>query len=43
MIKSSKKDKKEMTLGEVCRVILREGRDSVLDYIYSITEKKKGN
>tara|TARA_B100000959_G_C14978267_1_gene622446 strand:- start:2429 stop:2530 length:102 start_codon:yes stop_codon:yes gene_type:complete len=32
-----------MTLGEVCRTILKEGRDTVLSYIYSITEKKPNN
>ena len=37
----SKKQKKEMTLGQICRTILKEGRDVVLDYIYSITEKKE--
>tara|TARA_Y100001960_G_C14530625_1_gene755920 strand:- start:451 stop:582 length:132 start_codon:yes stop_codon:yes gene_type:complete len=41
MIKSNKESKKEMTLGKVCRTILKEGRDSVLSYIYSIAEKKK--
>ena len=38
--KINKKQKKEMTLGKACRIILKEGRDTVLDYIYSITEKK---
>ncbi len=37
----NKKQKKEITLGQVCRTILKEGRDVVLDYIYSITEKKE--
>ena len=36
-----KKQKKEMTLGHACRTILKEGRDTVLNYIYSITEKKE--
>ena len=40
MSKSNKESKREITLGEVCRTILKEGRDTVLDYIYSITEKK---
>ena len=40
MSKSNKKRKKEMTPGQVCRTILKEGRDVVLDYIYSITKKK---
>ena len=34
----NKKQKKEMTLGQACRTILKEGRDTVLDYIYSITK-----
>lgn len=37
----NKKEKKEMTLGHTCRIILKEGRDTVLNYIYSITEKKE--
>ena len=41
MNKSSKKIDCEMTLGQACRTILIEGRDTVLDYIYSITEKKR--
>ena len=43
MNKTNKESKREMTLGEVCRIILREGRDTVLDYIYSITDKKPNN
>ena len=35
-----KKKKKEITLGESCRIILKEGRDAVLDYIHSIIIKK---
>ena len=41
MTKDINKKKKEMTLGQVCRTILKEGRDTVLDYIYSITQKSK--
>ena len=36
-----KQSKKEMTLGEVCRTILRESSDAILDFIYSIGEKDK--
>ena len=37
----NKKQKKEMTLGHACRTILKEGRDTVRNYICSITEKKE--
>ena len=41
MKKFDKESKKEMTIGEVCRTILRESRDVILDFIYSIGEKPK--
>jgi len=41
MSNPNKERKKEMTPGQVCRTILKEGRDVVLDYIYSITKKKE--
>ena len=41
MPNSHKHSKKEMTVGEVCRTILKESRDVILDYIYSITENHK--
>ena len=41
MSKIDKESKKEMTIGEVCRTILRESRDTMLDFIYSIGEKEK--
>ena len=41
MKKLDKKSKKEMTLGEVCRTILRESSNTILDFIYSIGEKSK--
>ena len=40
MSKINKQSKKEMTLGETCRTILREGRDTILDFICSICESK---
>ena len=41
MNKSDKESKKEMTIGEVCRTILREGGNAILDFINSIGEKPK--
>ena len=41
MSKIDKESKKEMTIGEICRTILREGSNAILDFIYSIGEKDK--
>ena len=41
MSKIDKESKKEMTIGEVCRTILRESRKAILDLIYSIGGKEK--
>ena len=41
MSEFDKQSKKEMTIGKVCRTILREGRDAILDLICSIGKKTK--